>query len=67
MNYITRAILYLVLCGLVLSFLFREEGHGTFSNVNRYWIDWLIANSEQKIVEPSVTFLKIDEETFEMF
>ncbi len=67
MNFPTRAILFLVLCGLVVFFLVREEGRGTFSDVNRHWIDWLLANSEQQIVEPSVTFLKIDEGTIEMF
>lgn len=58
--------MFLLLGGLCVFLLQREEGRGTFSAVNRGWIDGLLAVSQQQIREPSVTFLKIDDETREM-
>ncbi|MEM9478074.1 MAG: hypothetical protein AAGA58_00275 [Verrucomicrobiota bacterium] len=66
MNYPTRAVLFLLLGGLCIFLLQREENRGTFTAANRAWIDGLLSISEQQIREPSVTFLKIDDQTREM-
>ena len=67
MNYLSKAIIFLVLCGATVFFLNREEDRGSFASVNRTYIDWLIGNSKKKIQEPSVTFLRIDEEALSIF
>ena len=67
MNFLPKAAIFLILCGVSVFFLNLEEQRGTFASANRTYIDWLIGNSKQKIQEPSVTFLRIDEETFNIF
>ena len=42
-------------------FLDREERQGTFEVVDAQYRSWLMANSEAEILEPSVTFLALDD------
>ena len=67
MNYLTKAAVLLILCSITAFFLNREEQRGSFASANQTYIDWLIGNSKQKIQDPSVTYLRIDEETFKIF
>jgi CHASE2 domain-containing sensor protein len=65
--FFSKAIIFLLLCGVGVFFLQREEDRGTFASVNQTYIDWLIGNSKQKIQEPSVTLLRIDEGALEAY
>jgi len=66
-NFVPKALVFLLLCGMGVFFLQREEDRGTFGSANRTYIDWLIGNSREKIEEPSVTLLRIDEGALEAF
>ncbi len=65
--FVSKAIIFLLLCGVGVFFLDREEERGTFASANQTYIDWLIGNSREKIQEPSVTFLRIDEGALEAY
>lgn len=67
MNLLVRLSVFFVLVGLVSFFVSREEADGGLAPVNRAWIDWLLANGGQPVKEPSVTFLKLDEDAFAAF
>lgn len=67
LNYLTKATVFLILCSITVFFLHREEQRGSFAGANQTYIDWLIGNSKQKIREPSVTYLRINEDTFKIF
>ncbi|MFT4547348.1 MAG: hypothetical protein ACI8XO_003471 [Verrucomicrobiales bacterium] len=61
MPFLPKAIIFLVIAGALAFFLDKEERRGGFEDVDRQYRSWLMANSEAEILEPSVTFLAIDD------
>ena len=61
MPFFPKAVIFLLIAGAMAYFLDREERRGGFDEVDRQYRSWLMANSEAEIIEPSVTFLGIDD------
>ena len=61
MPFYPKALIFLLIAGTMTFFLDREERQGSFGAVDRNYRSFLMANTQEKIEEPSVTFLKIDD------
>ncbi len=61
MPFFPKALIFLLIAGAMAFFLNREERRGTFEAVDRNYRSFLMANTQEKIEEPSVTFLGIDD------
>ena len=61
MNYLPKAILFLLICAAAAFFVKREDDRGGLAKANRTYVDWLIGNSKEQIRTPSVTLLTIDD------
>ena len=67
MSYTPKAILFLLICAAAAFFVQREDDSGSLASANRIYIDWLLGNSKQRLQEPSVTLLTIDEEQAQIY
>ena len=61
MNYLPKAILFLLICAAAAFFVKREDDRGGLATANRTYVDWLIGNSREQIRTPSVTLLTVDD------
>lgn len=61
MPLLPKAIIFLIIACAMAYFLDREEQRGGFEMVDAQYRSWLMANSEAEILEPSVTFLALDD------
>jgi len=61
MPLLPKAVIFLTIACTMAYFLDREERRGGFDTVDSQYRSWLMANSEAEILEPSVTFLALDD------
>ena len=61
MPFFPKAVIFLIIAGTMTYFLGLEDERGGFEEWDRNYRSFLQANTQEKILEPSVTYLQIDD------
>ncbi len=62
MKYPIKVAIFVVLAAIAVVLIEREESRNSLQTLNQGYLDWLAGNASEKIENPEVTFLRVDQE-----